>query len=125
MIWVIFWNISRIYFFFFRIQIIKSNCYIIFLKFSQSSFLGVKCIPSQLYLFIKDLIFVFLCGSFIISSQFYATFTAYWKHLLSFLLIGFIVAFLFLSSQENLDMIHLDKDLFYDIYNTITEHNQK
>ena len=45
--------------------------------------------------------------------------------LLSFLLIGFIVAILFSSNQENLDMIHYDKDLFYDIYNTITEHNQK
>ena len=33
-----------------------------------------------------------------------------------FLLIGFIVAFLFLFNQENLYMIHHDLDLFYDIY---------
>ena len=31
--WVIFWNIGSIYFFFFSIQNIKSNCYFIFLNF--------------------------------------------------------------------------------------------
>ena len=30
--WVMFWNVSRVYFFFFNIQNIKSNCRIIFLK---------------------------------------------------------------------------------------------
>ena len=37
---------------------------------------------------------------------------------------GFIAAF-FLSNQENLYMIHDNLDLFYDIYNTITEHNRR
>ena len=32
-------------------------------------------------------------------------------------LTGFIVVFLFLFNQENLYMIHLDSDLFYDICN--------
>ena len=88
--WVKFWNISRIYFVYFSIQNIKSKCCISFLNFLQSSFSDEKCIPYQLFLFIKGLIFVILCGLFLIFSWFNATVTAYWKHLLSFLLIGFI-----------------------------------
>ena len=38
-IWVMFWNISRIYFFIFSIQNIKCNCYIIFLKFFSNHLL--------------------------------------------------------------------------------------
>ena len=57
---------------------------------------------------------------FPISSWFNATVTAYEKHLLSFLLIVFIVAFL--SNQENLYVIHHDSDLFYDINITINEY---
>ena len=41
--------------------------------------------------------------------------------MLPFLLIGFIVAFLFLSNQKDLYMIHNNSDLFYDIYNTINK----
>ena len=37
----------------------------------------------------------------------------------------FIVAFSLFSSQENLYMIHHDLDLFYDIYNSITEVKQR
>ena len=33
--------------------------------------------------------------------------------------------FCFLSNQENLRMIHHNSNLFYDIYNTINEHNQR
>ena len=73
----------------------------------------------------KSLIVVFLWGSFFINSWFNATVIAYWKHLLSFLLMGFIDAFLFLSNQENLYMIHDDSDLFYEIYNTTTANNWK
>ena len=76
----------------------------------------------QLYLFIKGLIFVIFCRSFFISSWFNPTLAAYWKHLLSFLMMGFVVAF-FLSNQENLYMIHHYSDLFYDISSTINEHN--
>ena len=60
-------------------------------RFFQSSFSDGKCIPCQLYLFIKGLIFAIHRGSFFISSQFNAAVTAYWKE--SFLLMGFIVAF--------------------------------
>ena len=35
-IWVMFWNMGRIYFLFFSIQKIMSNCYIIFLKSFQN-----------------------------------------------------------------------------------------
>ena len=115
--------IGRIYVFFFSIQNIKSNCSITFLKIFPIIFFWWKITPSQLYLLIKGLIFVILCGSFFISSWFNVTATAYWKHLLSFLLMGFIVFICFLSNQENLYIIHHDLDLFYDIYNTITRHN--
>ena len=37
----------------------------------------------------------------------------------------FLIAFLFLSNQESLYMIHHDKELFDDIYNIKTEHNQR
>ena len=80
-------------------------------------------IPSYVYL--KGLIFVILSERFPISSGFNATVIAYWKHLLYFLLMEFTVAFCFLSNQKNLYMIHHDSDLFYDIYNTINEHNRR
>ena len=35
------------------------------------------------------------------------------------------IYFWFLSSQKNLYMIHHNSDLFYDMSNTITEHNQR
>ena len=63
-IWVMFWNISRIYFFIFSIQNIKCNCYIIFLKFFPIIFWFHLLISSQLFLFIKALIYAVLCGSF-------------------------------------------------------------
>ena len=73
-----------------------------FSNFFQSSFSDGKSIPSQLYLFIKGLIFVILCGFFSISSWFNVTVTAYLKHLLSFLLMGFIVVFsFFIQSTES------------------------
>ena len=82
-----------------------------FSEFFQSSFSDGKFIPSHLYLFVKGLIFVIL--------------SAYWKHLLSFLLIGFIIAFCYLSNQENLYVIRHNSDLFYDIYNRIIKNNQR
>ena len=33
--------------------------------------------------------------------------------------------FCFLSNQENLYLIHRNSDLFYGIYNTVNEHNQR
>ena len=104
-------------FFFFSIQNIKSNYCIIFLRFFPITFFLMETLflPSYLYLLIQGLIFVIFCRSCFISFWFNATVTAYWKHLLSFSLMGFIVAFRFLSNQENLYMMHLNLDLFYNI----------
>ena len=67
----------------------------------QSSSDG-KVIPSHLLLLMNVLIFVILSACFLISSWSNATVTAYWKHLLSFLLMGFIVASLsFIQSGES------------------------
>ena len=64
--------------------------------------------------------------TFIVSSTFNVTITAYWKHLLSFLLIEFVAASLFfIQTEESIYMIHHDWDLFYDIYNTINKHYQE
>ena len=67
-IWVIFRNISRMYFF--SILAYKTLSVIVALFFSnffQLSFSIEKFILSQLYLFIKGLILVIPCGSFYIS----------------------------------------------------------
>ena len=125
-IWAMFWNISSIYFFFFSIQDIKSNNYIIFLKFFSIIFFWWKIYPFPVIFIYKRFIFGYsLRIFFLIFSWFNATVTAYWKHLLSFFLIGFIVAVCFLSNQENLYMIHQDSDLYYDVYNAINEYNQR
>ena len=124
--WVMFWNINKKKKIFLSIQNIKSNCYIIFLKlFSIIFFCSKMCPFSVIYIFIKGLVFVNLCRLFLISSWFNATVAAYRKHLLSFLLMRFIVTFCFLSNQENVYLIHHGLDLFYDIYNTINDYNQR
>ena len=101
---VIFWSISRIYFLFFSMQNIESKIRLFLSNLFQSSFSDGKFIPSQLCLFIKGLISLILSECFPISSWFhdlmlllcYATvMLLLWKHLSSFLLMGFIVAFLF------------------------------
>ena len=121
---VMFLNIHRIYFSYFSIEKIKSNYYIFFLKFFQSSFSDRNLIPFQLYLFIKGLTFVILCWSFLISSWFIATVTTYWKHLLSFYWYNLLLLFLlFIQPGESInDPQYLD--LFHDIYNTMNKYNQ-
>ena len=94
-IWVMFWNINRIYFFFLAYKILKGIVTLIFSNFFQSSSSDGNFIHSHLNFFIKGLISFILCGSFLISSWFNATVTAYWKHLLSYSLMGFIAPFLF------------------------------
>ena len=93
--------------------------------FFLQSFTDGNFIAFPLYWLIKGLIFAILSTCFPISSWFNTTDTAYWNHLLSFLLIAFISAFFFLSSQENLYKIHHHSDLFYGIYNRTTEHDQR
>ena len=62
--------------------------------FSQSLIPAGKFISFQLYLWMWGLIFDILSGWFSISWWFNATVIAYWKHLLSLVFLGFIVAFL-------------------------------
>ena len=72
-------------FFLFNIQNVKSNSHIIFLKFFPIIFFWWKMYSSQLYLFIKGLIFVILSECFPISSWFNAIVIAFWKHLSFFI----------------------------------------
>ena len=88
--------------------------------FRNHLFSGGKFSPSHLYLFIKGFIFVILSRFFPISSWFNMTVTAYWKHLLSFLVKNLLLFCYFLSIHENWYMIYHNLDLFYDIYNTIS-----
>ena len=123
-IWVIFWNISRIFFFLAQ----KTWRAIVTLFFSTFFWLSLsdgKSILSQLHAFIKALSFVIFCRCFSTFYWFNATVTAYWKHVLSSLLMRAIVFFFFLSNQENTYIINHDSDLLHDIYNTINERNWK
>ena len=64
MIWVMFWNISRIYIFFISIKNIKSNCYIIFLNFFPTFLIWWKIYSFPATSICKKLTFVILCGFF-------------------------------------------------------------
>ena len=119
-----FWNISRIYIFLFSIQNIESNCSIILFNFFRIIFFWWK-IDSFRVIFIKDLTFAIFTRFFPTSSRSNATASVYWKHLLSFYWWNLLLHFCFLSNQENQYMIHLNLTLFYDIYNTTTEHNRR
>ena len=90
--WVMIWNISWKYFFFFGIQSIKSNCCIIFLKRFPIIYFWRIIYLSQLYLFINGLIYETLSVCDADSSKFNATVAAHWKHLSSSFF-GFVVLF--------------------------------
>ena len=126
-IWGFFWNISRIYFFFFSVETIKSNCYVIFLNVFP-----VICLWWIVYSFVK----IFICKAvnfcYFLWIFFYflvinGTVTAYWRHLLSFFVIFLIYSccFVFLPNQGNLYMIHHNLDFFHDIYHTTIEQSQR
>ena len=123
-IWLMFWNISKINFFFLACKTLRAIVRLLFSNFSSHYFLMTNLFL-PVYLSLKGLIFVILSVSFFVSSWFNATVTAYSMYLLSFLLI-WIIIFSFLPNQENLYnlyTIHHDSDLYFDIYNTINEHN--
>ena len=70
--WIILHNLSYvlkhkqdIFFLFLAYKALKAIVTLFFPIFFQSSFSDEKFIPSQLYLFIKSLIFVILCRSFL------------------------------------------------------------
>ena len=119
-----FGNIIRIHFFFFSIQNIKSNCYVIFLKYFPIIFFRWK-------IFLFPVIFTSKRFNFVCSLWIFFYFFMIWRDCYS-VLKTFVIFFIdeiyccffcFLSNQENLHMIHRNSDLFYDIYNTINEDN--
>ena len=115
MIWVMFRNKSKIYFFFFSIQDINSNCYTFFNFFPIIFFW--KCILFQFYLSMKGLIFAILLQIFPVSSWFWHKCYSILKAFLIFFIEEtYCSFFVFLSNDENLYMIHHDSDLFHDIY---------
>ena len=103
---------------FFNIQNIKSNS--IFLNFFPIIFFWWK-IYSFPVIFQFLLFFAYLCWVLHDLTQALQRIESI---LLPFLLIRFIAAFLFLSNQENLYLIHQNSGLFYDISNTRNEHDQ-
>ena len=122
-----FLNMNRIYIYIYFFLAYKTLIAIVtsFISiFSKSSFSDGIFIPSQLYYFVKGLIFVTVCASFIISSWFNSTVTVYWKHLLSFLLMGFTVAFLFFYPIRRI-YIWSKTIRTYLLRFIITDHNQR
>ena len=74
---------------------LRATARLFFSMFFQSSILiGNLFLPSNIYSK-KVLFFVILCRSFFNFLWFSKTFTTYWRHLLSFLFIGFIVTYFF------------------------------
>ena len=87
-----FWNVGRTYFLIFCIQNIKSNHGPTFFKLF--SFIFFCCVIHS-FPIIKGLIFDIFSVFFSNFLWFNGILTAHWRHLLSFLLMGFIVAYLF------------------------------
>ena len=121
-----FWNISRINFYIFSKQKMKSNCYITFLNFFPIIFFWWKIYSSLV-------IFIYKRFNFYYSFQIFFLFLHNLTQMLQrvediyypFYWWELLLCFWFLSNQENLYMIHHDFDFFYDICNTINEHNRR
>ena len=116
-----FWNISKICFFFFSMQIIKSNCYISFLNLFPIIFFWWK-IYSFLFIFIYkrcnfcySLWMFFLLLNDLTRSRVSKTFVIFFIN-------GIYCNFFVLYPIRR---IYHDSDLFYFIYNPISEHNQR
>ena len=95
MIWVIFWNIRKIYFFFFHIQNIKSNYYIVFLKIFPIIFFWWKIYFFLLLFIYKRLNFCDYLSMFFYFCMVKCYVTAYWKHLSFFIDRTYCCFFLF------------------------------
>ena len=122
-----FWNISRIYIFFLTYKTSGAICYIISLSFFSNIFFWWKNYFFSVTFIYKRLQF---CNSLQRFFLFLYNLTRLLQYIETifylFLLTGiFLLFFSVLSNQENLAMIHHDWDLFYDIYSTATEHNQR
>ena len=99
--------------------------WLLFSSFSNHLFSGGKFIPFHLYLYIRDLICVilsrflllFLCNLMPILHHVESIYYLFYRW-------DLLLLFCFLSNQHNRYMV-LDLDLFYEICNTITEHNRR
>ena len=120
-VWVMFWNISRVYIFL-AYKTLTTIVTLFFSIFFQSSFSDGKSLSFQLYLLIKGLFFVILCGSLFISSWFNRTVTKTFVIVLNDRI--YCHLFIFCPIKRSI-MIHHNLDLFCDIYNTITENNRR
>ena len=122
MIGVMFSNISRIFFYFFSIQNIKSNCYIVFFKLFPIIFSWWKISFFPVMFIYKRFNF---CYSFRMFSYLFMASSDSALKAFSLFFIDRIHCcfFIFLSNQQNLYMIHHDLDFIYDIFNVKNEHN--
>ena len=123
MIWIIFWNIGRIYIniFLLNMKNMKSNGTLYFSGFFPIIFSWWK-IDSFPFIFIYKR---FNCCYF---SRIFSTWINWEQQVIESIYYVFYwwdlsLFFGFLSNQENLYMIPHDSDLFYDIYSTLNEHN--
>ena len=112
-IWINFWNINRTYLFFFKMQNIESNCWIIFSK-------PFPIINFWLIIYFFPIILV--SKWFNISNSFWVFFNAIFiyhhhHHHHHHQFLGWLQFFSFLSSPENQYMKHQILNLFYDICN--------
>ena len=120
MIWIVFWNISRICFFFLTYKILRAIATLFLTKFFQSSFSDGKFIHPLLYLFIHFLLF--FVDHFLFLHDLMQLLHRIENICCLFFVDGIYCCFFcFLSNQENLHMIHHDLDVFYDIIMNIIE----
>ena len=111
-----------IFFLFFTCKKLKTIVRLFFLKLFPIIFFWWKTYSSPFIFIDKRFNFCYYICMFSYFSRFNTTVTAYWKHLLSLLLIRFVVAFFVFYPVKR---IYNGLDLFYDIYNTINEHTQR
>ena len=117
-----FWNMTKIYLFFFSIQkTSRAIARLFFSNFFQSSFSHGKFIPFHLYLFIQDLVFVFLLFYDLVQllqhiESIYCIF--YWWHLLLLLLFHCPVRRIYIWSTTI-------RIYFMTFNNAINKHNQR
>ena len=113
-------------FFFFIIQNINNNCYIIFLKFYPIFFSWWENYSFQFIFINKRFSF---CYSFRFFSYFFMIQLNCYCVLKAFIIFFidriYCWLFVFLFNQENQYIIQHNLNLFYNIYNAIAEHNRR
>ena len=118
-------DISRIYFSALVYKTLSAIATLYSSMFFLTRFSDGLFIPFWLCLFIKDLIFIFLCISFLIFHALTQLLQCIENIGYPFFWWNLLLLFSFLSNQENLYMIPYDSDLFHYIYNTINKQNRR